>query len=173
MYVHVLWVSGGVASIVTVSYVQVELVLTFEELLPTKLRRRFVTGRKEVYPNKKPSIKKRLQHLFWAGEPYDTRTSINSALRPTLVSQQHVNESAINQFISFHTILQDANKDIQRKTNLLIRDVDDVKQGLSLLQVCHSNDQCSEVVCDTVLLCVTGSKQRITTETNTCDQRSS
>ena len=60
--------------------------LTFEELLPTKLRRRFVTGRKEVYPNKKPSIKKQLQHLFWAGEPYDTRASINSALRPTLVS---------------------------------------------------------------------------------------
>ena len=68
-----------------IACVQVELVLTFEELLPTKLRRRFVTGRKEVYPNKKPSIKKQLQHLFWAVEPYDTRTSISSALRPTLV----------------------------------------------------------------------------------------
>ena len=44
-------------------------------------------------------------------------------------------------------LLKDANKDIQRKTNLLIRDVDDVKQGLSLLQVCRNNDKCAEPVC--------------------------
>ena len=61
-------------------FVQVELVLTFEELLPTKLRRRFVTGRKEIYLNKKPSIRKHLQHFLWAGEPYDTKSSINTAL---------------------------------------------------------------------------------------------
>lgn len=64
---------------------QVELVLTFEELLPTKLRRLFVTGRKEIYPNKKPSFMKQIQDFFWAGEPYDTRSSIRLAVRPKVV----------------------------------------------------------------------------------------
>lgn len=67
-------------------YKQVEQVLTFEELLPTKLRRKFVTGFKEVFPNQKPTIMKHLQNLFWDGEPYDTKRAINSALRPPLVS---------------------------------------------------------------------------------------
>ena len=43
----------------------------------------------------------------------------------------------LQQFVVLYIVkfVQDTNKDIQRKANLLVRDIDDVKQGLSLLQV--------------------------------------
>ena len=65
--------------------------LTFEELLPKKLRRKFVTGYKEVFPNQRPTVMKQVQNLFWDGQPYDTKPNINSALRPPLVGHYCLN----------------------------------------------------------------------------------
>ena len=56
--------------------------LTVEELLPRKLRRRFITGYKEVYPNRKLSWRKKFLFIVWGGDRYDTRTSIGKVLNP-------------------------------------------------------------------------------------------
>ena len=62
---------------------QVEQVLTVEELLPKKLRRRFITGYKEVYPNwRKSSWHKTFQFIVWGGARYDDRASIRKVLHP-------------------------------------------------------------------------------------------
>ena len=56
--------------------------LTVEELLPRKLRRRFTTGFKKVYPNEEVSWRKKLLFIVWGGERYDTRASIGKVLHP-------------------------------------------------------------------------------------------
>lgn len=59
-----------------------EQVLTVEELLPRKLRRRFTSGYKEVYPNNKISWRKKILFIAWGGDRYDNRASIGKVLHP-------------------------------------------------------------------------------------------
>ena len=56
--------------------------LTVEELLPKRLRSHFTTGYKDVYPNETASWRKQLHFIFWGGERYDTRASIEKVLHP-------------------------------------------------------------------------------------------
>ncbi len=59
--------------------------LTVEELLPRKLRRRFTTGFRKVSPNKDVSWRKKLLFIVWGGERYDARASIGKVLHPNEV----------------------------------------------------------------------------------------
>lgn len=56
--------------------------LTVEELLPQKLRRRYITGYREIFPNQKLSWSKKIQFIIWGGERYDTRASIGKVVHP-------------------------------------------------------------------------------------------
>ena len=59
--------------------------LTVEELLPPKLRRRFTTGFMKVSPNKGVSWRKKFLFIVWGGERYNTRASIGKVLHPNEV----------------------------------------------------------------------------------------
>ena len=59
--------------------------LTVEELLPKRIRRRFICGYKEVYPNQDLSWRKKFKFTVWGGDRYDTRSSIGKVLQPHVV----------------------------------------------------------------------------------------
>ena len=54
--------------------------LTVQEILPNKLRQKFICGYVEVNPNTELSWRKKLLFKLWGGERYDSRASIENAL---------------------------------------------------------------------------------------------
>ena len=63
-----------------------ELVLSVEEFLPVGLRRFFIVGSREVFPNRELSRWKRFRNYMWGGEKFDSSEKINNAIHPPLVS---------------------------------------------------------------------------------------
>ena len=61
---------------------QVELVLTVEEIIRSIFRRDFSIPREVVYPNLKDTWLKQVHFFFWGGERYDTQSSIQRVINP-------------------------------------------------------------------------------------------
>ena len=67
---------------------QVELVLSVEELLPTRLRRFFIKEQQTVKPNRKLNLMERIRfRIFNLGsDQFDRQEYISNALHPQQVS---------------------------------------------------------------------------------------
>ena len=64
---------------------QVELALSVEELLPTRLRRHFIIGGQEVLPNQAIGPIETLRHKVFGSDRFDSAENISEALHPALV----------------------------------------------------------------------------------------
>jgi transient receptor potential cation channel subfamily A protein 1 len=84
---------------------QVELVLTVEEVLPVYLRRYFITGSREIHPNRSLSLWEKCKNA-WGREQKDSSENISKALNPPLTPIEQV----------------------QSQTRRLLREVDDMRQ---------------------------------------------
>ena len=71
-----------------ICYMQVELVLTVEEILRSiKLfRASFSTKYTKVHPNWKETWRQRIHYFFWGGEKYDTQDSVQKVISPQPVA---------------------------------------------------------------------------------------
>ena len=69
---------------------QVELALNVEELLPTRLRRHFIIGGLDVWPNESINPLKALRRKLVGADRYDSAENINEALHPPLVREHTV-----------------------------------------------------------------------------------
>jgi hypothetical protein len=101
----------------------VEQVLTVEELLPPKWRKRYTTGYKEVNPNESVSWSRKFGLILWGGERYDTRASIEKVLHP--------NEVRLLKNCTFivwlKIIYQSENEKLRKKTENLLDEVKNFK----------------------------------------------
>ena len=87
---------------------QVDQVLTIEELLPNQLRRRCRRTYKEVHPNRKEKtrklVKTKIDFTIWGGDNYETRDGIERAL-PSSVNYLY---ACIKVYLYLHCTLYQA-----------------------------------------------------------------
>ena len=56
--------------------------LTIEEILLKKHRRKLISGFAEVFPNQSLTWREKVQFKLWGGESYSNRATIERILRP-------------------------------------------------------------------------------------------
>ena len=60
---------------------QIELTLSVQATLPAALRRKFIVGSEELYPNDSLSLKKTVEKLVWGADRFPTGSNIVTAIK--------------------------------------------------------------------------------------------